>query len=334
MMSSNTSDPVTTETATEVASPVENSATETPIDTPPPAKETKRGKAAAAPVEAAPPPETPAVPAYQPNWKYKVFGKEKDLDEYFRPFIKDQDSEKKFKDVFTRADAFDDMKSKHEAAQQEFSQLVTEHAALDRDVKRVMKFRNDGDLTNFFNALKIPRQQIFDWVQNELSLENLPPQQRQALESQALERQQRYDLEQEKTELETQYQTQAVQVRTMQLDMTLSRPDVMGIASAYDTKMGRIGAFRDLVVEEGQRAWFSSQQDLSAEQATQLVIQKFGKLFEGAQAPQAPIAAAPPQPQVATKPVIPAVQGRGTSPVQKSFNSVQSLRDEYKRLST
>jgi len=337
MMTSNSSDPVTTETGTEAASPVQNTVTEASA----PAESTQQAAktpAAAAPSAGAPDLTAPAPvvpPAYQPNFKYKTFGKEKELDPFWRDLIKDQDSEKKVKDVHTRAEAFDDLKVRHESTQAEFQQLVSEFTALDKDVKRVMKFRNDGDLDNFFMSLKIPQEQIFKWVEQKLSLQNLPPEQRQALESQALERQQRYDLEQEKEELAQQYQTQAVQARTMQLDMTLARPEVASVASAVDARMGTLGYFRDLVIREAQYAWHSSGQDISAEQATNLVMQKYGKLFMDQQAPQAPTApaaAAQPLPQVAGKPVIPSVQGKGTSPIKKSPRSIDDLRAMKKEL--
>jgi hypothetical protein len=332
MMTSNSSDPVSTDTGSEAASPEQNTVTEVQETVGEKINKLGKEQTKAAVSREAAAPAVPVAPTYTPNFKYKTFGKEMELDEFWRPLIKDQDSEKKVKDVFTRADAFDDLKTRHESSQGEFQQLVSEYTALDKDVKRVMKFRNDGDLDNFFMSLKIPQDQIFKWVEQKLTLQNLPPEQRQALESQAQERSQRYDLEQEKAELEQQYQTQAVQARTMQLDMTLSRPEVSSIASAIDSRVGRLGAFRDLVIEEAQKAWFIQGQDLSAEQATQLAIQKYGKLFEQGPAPQAPMQGQAPAPQVQSKPVIPAVQGRGTSPIKKAPKSIDDLRAAYKEV--
>lgn len=332
MMTSNSSDPVSTDTGSDAASVEQNSVTEATDTQPVETKSAKSAGKTAAPV-ASDAPVVPAAPAYTPNFKYKAFGKEKELDPFWQAHIKDQDSEKKVKDVHTRAEAFDDLKTRHESTQTEFQQLVGEFTALDKDVKRVMKFRNDGDLDNFFNSLKIPQEQVFKWVEQKLNMQSLPPEQRQALESQAQERQQRYDLEQQKAELEQQYQTQAVQARTMQLDMTLSRPEVTSVASAIDSKLGRLGAFRDLVIEEAQRVYFSTGQDLSAEQATGLVLQKYGKFLESSeQAPQA--IAQTPQPQVGGKPVIPAIQGKGTSPIKRAPKSVDDLRAIHRELAS
>jgi len=282
---------------------------------------------------------TPPQNAYTPNFKFKAFGKEAELEEFWRPLIKDADSEKKVKDLFTRAEAFNDLKERFEGTQGEFSKVYNEYMELDADVRKVTSFLNKGDLDNFFTSIGLDEQKIFKWVADKLDQENLPPEQKKALQAQAQERQRLYDLEMEKTSLQEQYQTQAVQARTMQLEMVLSRPEVSQAASEWDSRMGTIGAFRDLIIEEAQKAWFTQGQDLSAEQAAQIVMTKYGKLVgQGVVASQAP----PPQanlaqgnsPQANPKPVIPAVQGRGTSPIKKSPKSIDDLRQMARELGT
>lgn len=284
--------------------------------------------------------EQTTPPAYTPNYKYKAFQKEMELDPFWHPLIKDQESEKKVKDVFTRADAFDDMKSRFEGTQSEFSQIYNEYQALDQDVRRVTSFLNKGDLDNFFSSIGLDQNKVFQWVSQKLEQESLPPDQKRALEAQQKERQRLYDLEHQNSTLEEQFQTQASQARGMQLDMTLSRPDVSKAASLWDSRMGRIGAFRDLVITEAQNAWHVQKTDLSAEQAVQAVLEKYGKVIEGlGLAPQNAMAsqnatsqAQVQPPQAADKPVIPAVQGRGTSPVKKSPKSIEDLKQMAKEM--
>lgn len=329
MMSSNTSEPAGTAGA-DTASSVQSTAPETTTNT----DATSSAPATAADISASAGQASGEVvpPTYQPNFKFKAFGVEKELDEFWRPLIKDQDSEKKVKDLFTRAEAFDELKSRYEGTQNEFSQVYNEYVSLDKDVKRVASFLNRGDLDNFFRSVGLTEEKIYEWVENKIEMQNLPPDQKKALEMQAMERQRSYDLELEKNELVQQYQTQAVQARTMQLDMLLSRPEVSQAASAWDSKMGQLGAFRDLVVEEAQKAWFAEKVDLSAEQAVQRVLTRYGKLLEGGVAPQAPMAPQGSAPQVQQKPVIPAVQGRGTSPVKRSPKSIDDLKAMAKEL--
>lgn len=276
-------------------------------------------------------------PAFTPNFKYKAFQKEKEIEEFWRPLIKDADSEKKVKDLFTRAEAFDDLKARFEGTNQEFSRVYNDYAALDADVRKVTSFLNKGDFDNFFDSIGVTHEKIFNWVAEKLAQEELPPQQKQALRAQQLERQRLYELEQENKTLDDQFQTQASQARAMQLDMILSRPEVSQAASAWDQRMGTIGAFRDLVVEEAQKVWYAQKRDMSVEEAVQHVMTKYGKLIDvGVVTPQASAQQAAhtqsPAPQAQAKPVIPAVQGRGTSPVKKSPKSLDDLRQMAKEL--
>jgi hypothetical protein len=361
MMTSNSSDPVSA-TAESTASAPETAAPNVTENTPAAPEETKsfsdtiiekgKAKGAGGKKTATAAPTAPVVPAvttpaeaiaeaaaaYNPNFKFKAFNKEYEVDEWLKPLIKDSEMEDKVKQLLTKTYAFDDYKTRHEGMAGEFQNLLSEHQSLDKDVKRVMNFRNSKDYSNFFASLRIPKEEIFNWVKNELDTEALPPDQRRSLEMQSQERRRLHELEEHNNEMQGLYQEQKTQSRNMQLDMVLARQDVAGIAAAWDQKVGQIGAFRNLVVKEAQNVWFGSGQtrDLSAEEAVQLAVQQFGKFVESqAQQVVTPPAAqgmAPVQ-QVQGKPVIPAVSGRGSSPVQKMPRSLDDLKQLYKEKS-
>lgn len=335
MTTSNSSDPVSADTAAGAASSADTSAqntattqaSATPVAG---TSEAPKGESLPDPNGKESAPAAALPPSFQPNWKFKAFGKEREIEEFWRPLIKDADSEKRVKDIFTQAYAFEDMKAKQDSTSKEFQGLLGEYQALDKDVKRVMTFRNNRDFDNFFRSLRISDQEIFDYVQQKLNhLEN--PQARQMSEMQAQERQKQYDLQMENETLQSQYQQQAVQARSMQLDMILSRPDVAKAASLFDERQGQIGAFRQLVIDTAGSHYYATGgdnggKDLSAEEAIQMVMQRWGKFLDSSQAgsmTSQPIAA-PPQAQ--PKPVIPAVQGKGTSPIKKAPKNLDDLR--------
>lgn len=275
---------------------------------------------------------TPEKPAYEANFKYKAFGKEKEIDEFWRGLVKDPESEKKVKEVFTRADAFDDMKGRYENMSTEHQKTLQQFTALDRDVRRVTKFLNTGDYDNFFASLRISDDQLLQHLQRKAELAKLSPVQQQHYQQGVQARAENLIQQENYEEMQSNYANQRAMTRTMQLDMTLMRPEVSGIASAWDTKMG-LGAFRRLVIDEGAKHYLSTKEDLGAEDAINLVVQKFGKLIEQT-APQAPAAQtqAPTQGQptqtvqVQGKPVIPNVKGRGTSPVKQAPKSLDDLK--------
>lgn len=340
---------MTTENTSEVVAPATASVESTSENTSAPATTQMSGldslkaqaKAAQAPTEtpAKPADKTPAEvfsaepaavvpPAFQPNWKFKASNKEYEVDEWLRGVIKDADTEKKAKDMLTRAYAFDDYKSRNEQMGQSYSQLLNDHKSLDKDVSRVMGFRNQGDYDNFFAALKIPKEDIYTWVKQQLELDAATPEQRRAYDTIMSERQRAADYQNENTQVQEMYQQAALQARQIQLDMALMKPDVSQKASAWDEKVGKAGSFRDTVISEAKLVAMATQQDLSAEEAVNLVLQKYGKFLEaGASAAVVPEPQAPtPVQNVVVKPVIPTIAGKGTSPVNKKPKSIDDLR--------
>jgi hypothetical protein len=296
---------------------------------------TPEAPAAKADAPAAPvvPAAVPEAPKYEANYKFKAFGKEKEIPEAFRSIIKDPESERQVREVFTRAEAFDDMKGRYENTQRESQQILSNFAALDKDVKRVMGYRNKGDLDNFFASIKLTDQDIIQHLQNKAQYmqdPNLKAQYDQQVQHRAelLNTQEQYE------SLQQNYSNQAVQTRTMQLDHVLSRPDVQSTASAWDEKMGEAGAFRNLVIQEAASYYHTTKQDLPADAAVQLALQKFGKLVQQGLVPQAPVPVTPTapasqtpgQPVVVAKPVIPTLNGKGTSPVKQAPKSLADLR--------
>lgn len=294
---------------------------------------------AAAPAEKTAAPGTPASPAYTPNFKYKAFGKEKELDPFWQPLVKDAESEKKVKELFTRADAFDDMKGRYETTSIEHQKVLQQFTALDRDVKRVTKFLNSGDYDNFFSSLRISDDMLLQHLQRKAEIAKLSPLQQQAYQQGVQARAENLMQQESMEDLQNNYTQQRVLARTMQLDGVLMRPEVSNAASAWDSKMG-LGSFRQLVIQEGANHYLTTKQDLPAENVVDLVLKKFGKLIEGTQSPQAVQApgtpAAPQAPGapvvVQGKPVIPNVNGRGTSPVKQAPKSLDDLRKLGKQL--
>jgi hypothetical protein len=274
----------------------------------------------------------PVVPvnAYTPNFKYKAALQEKEVEEFWRPLIKDADSEKRVKSALEKLDGFDFVKDSREKIQKDYETLSGDYAHQTKLVERVVGAVNKKDFTSVFRQLGIADQDLFQHVQQKLQLMELPPEQRRVYEEADAARTQQEQLNEQMTQYKDMYAEQARQTRGMQLDFILSRPEVKSAVESWDNLQGSQGAFRDLVIQEAKMAWYDSEQDLSAEQAVQLVMQKYGNAFKGgvAEAPQAhshssqtPIIAAP-----QAKPVIPSINGKGTAPIKKVPKSLEDLK--------
>jgi hypothetical protein len=270
---------------------------------------------------------------YKPDYKFKSWDKEYELDPFFKSLVKDEESEKKIKSLHAKAYGFDSLKDKFNNVREEYQGFKKENEVLNRSVSQLGKFISNKDYENFFQALKISDEDIFEYAQKRLNMMSMPADQRAEYERQAQIRHQNYMLEAQNQQYQQQYQEAAVQTRAVQLDTVLSRPDIGKYASAWDRDMGQEGAFRSLVIQEGQSHFFQTGHDLSAEEAAHLVLKKFGKVIrtEDGQMTATPgsgFAGSQQGAQQTTSspPIIPHVSGKGTSPVKKAPKSLDDLK--------
>jgi hypothetical protein len=283
------------------------------------------------------PEATTAAPAYTPNYKYKAALQEKEVDEFWRTLIKDADSEKKVKEALTKLDGFEFVKQSRDKVQQQFESLTDDYKAQNEIVQRVDGALQRGDLSSAFRQLGLKDEDIFKWTQSRLQMMEMPADQRKAFEDAESLREQQLMMKEQMTQYQKLYEDQAVQARTMQLDFVLSRPEIAQAAQGWDTLQGQPGSFRDLVIQEAQTAYYQTGRDLTAEQAAQAVMQKFGRvLSSGGQQPAPQAQVTPNQtPQVMAphaKPVIPNVSGKGASPIKKAPKNLDDLKRMAKEL--
>ena len=265
-------------------------------------------------------------PTYTPNFKYKAALQEKELDAFWRPLVKDPESEKKVKELFSKVDAFDFVKTRKEQAEQQVQSMTGDLQNISQTVQRFNESVNKSDLTSAFRLANISKEQVFKWTQQQLQLMDMPPEQRQQYEQFEQANAQKYDLEQKVTYLQQQYETQATQARVVQLDVALSRPEVSRFAEAWDQNSGSQGAFKSFVIEEAKKVFYESKQDLNADQAIGHVMQRFGKFLNVGEATVPPPQAV--SQHTGQRPVIPNVTGKAASPIKK----VPKNLDDLKRL--
>lgn len=279
-------------------------------------------------------------PTYAPNFKFKygafdpdkkdLIQKEAEIDELFRPLIKDADTEKKVRELYEKAYGLDYVKGNANKLKTERDEYKQKFTSVDKNLKTLGTYLQKKDYDSFFGALKITDEQIFEYTQRKLNEMQLSPEQKAQLEAQRQEKSRLYTLEEQNQELEQRYQQVAVQTRQIELQTVLNRPDVYNIASTYDQKVGKPGAFMNECIERGATAFYTTGRDLPAEEVVSQVLSKFGVFIDsntqqvmngqGAQGTQAPMHAQQPPP------VIPHISGKATSPVKAKPKSIDELR--------
>lgn len=291
-------------------------------------------------------PAAPAVPAWTPNFKFKVMDKEHEIDEFVRGAIKDQDTEKKVKELYEKAYGLDVVKPRFQETRERFKQLNEAHTSVMAGIQELRETYSRGDFDSFFKKLNIPQEKVLQWIIDKAQYNELPPEQRQVLDARKNAEQEAWDLRKQNQTLEQQYEEAATQARERALQVELVRPDIKAFSEAFDAKgfknrEGKPVSFLDAVIETGEYAWYASQGkvDLSPEQAIQEVMARWGAAVQPAQAqPKAdpqliPVngaaggQGAPASQTPRATSTIPNVAGRQTSSVAKSKpKSIEDLK--------
>lgn len=291
-------------------------------------------------------PNAPIAPAYTPNFKFKFLDadgktrKELEIDEWARTAIKDADSEKKVREIFEKAYGLDYTKASRDKFKTEAETHRTENLETKRALNVLSGYVQNDDMDSFFESLQIPEEKVLKYALNRIQYRDLPPEKRAEYDQSRGTARKAALLEEQYNNLQQEFQQTQVQTRKQEFNRVFQDSKVLDTAQAYDQRMGRPGAFHDEVVKRGQLYWHLYKQDIPAEQAVNEVMQMVGMPVA---APQPAAQLAMEQPNVTNqvvptdasqtashapekKPVIPNIQGRGTSPAKKLPRSIKDLK--------
>jgi hypothetical protein len=273
-------------------------------------------------------------PAYVPNFKYKVFGKEKEIDEQFRSLIKDAESEKRVREIFEKADGLEHVKEDRQTVRQQLEAVKAERVELDKSLETLSHFVRTDNMKAFFETLKIPEDKILRYAYQRLQYREMTPEQRAQVDGQTQAEQRAYFLQQQNESLLQNFAQTAETQRRSELEMHLAQPNIAQTVQAFDARVGKPGAFVEEVINRGKYHWFANQKDIPVSQAIAEVMSLIGGappaapaglpngvIPNGQQAGQSHV---PGQNQ--NKPVIPNIQGNGNSPAKKVPRSLDDLR--------
>lgn len=291
---------------------VETTTPEATVDTssPAPAPETTATEA----VAAAP------TPTYTPDWKVKVLNEEREVDEFFRPLVKDPDTEKKVKEVFEKMYSMEHFKNKYEKTYQQFQEVMPKYQKYEQAVQALGKYwKTDKDM--FFQALGVDTKDIYKWVEQKLRYQELPEEQKALYDSNREAVLRASQLEEDAQIYKQRLEQEAVQARTFQLDQSLAKPEVRSLSDSYDAIYGA-GAFRSEVINTGKSVFATSGKDISVEEAMSMVMAKHKPMLDRLSMSPSSVQ----QATVADKPVIPAIKSGSASPAKRKISSLDDLK--------
>jgi len=289
---------------------------------------TQEGKAVAA---------AGAESAWTPNFKFTVKDKALEFDDFIKPIVKNKELETKIREMYEKAYGIDEVKSVRDTFKTQAEEWKGKYGQVEQSLQTLGGYVKKGDFRTFFQALNIPKDKIIQYAIEELKYQDLPADQRAALEQQRQSQAEFEQAQQQNQMLQTQMQQMAVQQATFELDQALNRPDAVQVAQAYDARAGKLGAFKAEVIRRGQ--YYEAVHKISppASQLVAEVLNLVGVQAQAQQGSQATSIGTPSQVVQAQKdkPVIPAFQGGGAkSPAAKIPTSIDDLRKMREQLTT
>jgi hypothetical protein len=267
---------------------------------------------------------------------------EKKFDDWLVPLIKDADTEKKVRELHEKAYGLEYVKADRENLQREYQglkQVVQQkYQPLAEGIQQLNHFKEQGNLPAVFKLLGLQNQEVFKWA---YQYAQMSPEARSQMEENANTGMQAYGAQHQMSQIQQESLQRSAEFKAKEFEMlTTYNQEIASVQSEFDQRHGE-GAFAAQVARTGDYYWRLGQ-DIPVEQAIQEVMKLVGRGPQTSSQPQ--VQGNPSQvsqgqqnmvssPQAPTpKPVIPSMQGRGTSPAKKVYNSLDDIRKRRQEL--
>jgi hypothetical protein len=269
--------------------------------------------------------------AFTPNYKFTSLDKEFEFDEWAKPLVTSKEVEENLRKLYTERAGIDHIKQGRQEFATKAAEFEKKYTEQTEALRELGSFAQKGDYDSFFDALGINKDSVLKYA-IELAKRESNPQLKAEWQANREAEMKQIQESQTAQEFQARQQEFEVQKRTWELDQVLTAPQVTDAQTQYDTALGRQGAFRDFVIQIGQ-SYAARGQDIPVQQAVGEALNHIKPFIGGVSASAQQVA---PSQKVATpntKPTIPSVEGRGVSPVKKSFGSFDEMKKYAKELS-
>lgn len=280
--------------------------------------------------------EKPAVeePPYTPNFKFKASDKEYEFDPLVQKFVKTPDVEKHLRELYEKSYGLDTVKGRFQDLKTRYEEASTTNQQLLGGLQDLRESYQSGDFDSFFKKLNIPQEKVLQWVLDKAHYNQLPPEQKAILDSRKSAEERARMLEKQNETLQTTHMEQLTQAREYALSVGLERPDVKQFAEAYEAARGP-GKFKELVISQGQLAYYTKGVDISPEEAIKAAMDLVGvqQMQQQQAAKPVPQYIPPVRDEPKTVKTLPKVEGKSSaSPVSRKFKSLAELKQYSKEL--
>lgn len=262
---------------------------------------------------------------FTPNYKYKAYGKEYEMDEWARPLLS-KDTQPHLTKLFEKAGGFEPLKERFTNLEQEHVTYKSAYSELDGVRNNILSAIQKGDLAGTFKILGLTNDQVKGYVRQQLQYEGLAPEQKASIDrqNQLIEQQERYERQiQEQQEVA---QDLVMQKHELEIAHVFSNPRYSSLIESYNQRSGNDQAFRSVVDKIGAYEFTVNGRNIPVAEAAQQAIQILGLANSGetlAASNQAPITNHS-QPRQTPRPIV-VPNGSSAAPVKKQVSTWDDL---------
>jgi len=303
-----------------------------PVEKDPPAEPTPPVEGAGEGEEDPPPVEEDEVPEFVPNYKFSVLDKEHEVPEKFRSLITDEETQKEVVEIFEKSMGLDHIKEKYGVSKTRVGELEKQYADVESGVKDLRSHVESGDYAAFFSRMGIPVENVLQWVIDRVNYQEMSPEEKSQVDRQKAAQFQLQDAQTSANQVRDEMTQRLDQAKANELRSVFKEPQIVDFQKQYDEQLGKAGAFKSAVLDEGELAWQLHKEEISGEEAVRRLMARSGVLL-GTTIPTNTTTQTTVNTQQTATTVIPNVSGKNQStPVKEPMKSIDDLRKRYREL--
>jgi hypothetical protein len=268
------------------------------------------------------------VSEFTPDFSYKFNGETREIDEFWRGLIKDEETQKKVRDFVERAEAVDMHKSKSKEYDAKLQEWEPQVKQLELYRQTYENAKTPADHLELLNEIGYDAEALKDITREILRREQMPEDQKALFEqNQRAELEKRQIMAQNESVVQ-EFNSLLANVTQQQMSLELGKAENSAIVKAYDAANGE-GSFEQLFLERG--AYYTQQAGKHVPPAE--VMSRIAKEFAPFLASQTSAGAQNAVQIIKPKQKsIPSVGTRNGSPTQPAISSIEDLNARYKQL--
>ena len=267
---------------------------------------------AAPQVEAAPEQveAAPEVPAFTPEFKYLHKGKPQEVDEFFRPLVKDPESQSRVIESLQKLNAIEDYRAK-----------IQEYEPTVQMVSKVQSLYDKGDHEAVLEQIGYTDEDILNIARAKLERMRMPAEQRAAMEKErsiALEKEQ---LMSQNEEYQRMVASERATTLNYQIKEALAKPEFQDLISTYESRSGK-GSFENVLIQRGNVMSHMAGKTVAPAEVLASLAQEYAAFIQ-------PMAASPQATTIVPKQkpkVIPNVNGNNASAERGQVRSIEDIK--------